>query len=149
MLPGSFTATPRGFTPRNDPANPAFTNSEHPSLNNRGAVAFDAFPISAGVNSPTAIYLEVSGGQSLIPVVKPGDPLFGSTVAAVNLGRTGAPVLRSRPSTAKSKRAANSGCGIGPTASPAPHPMGIISLQFAKRDAARLYHVREGVPECG
>jgi hypothetical protein len=81
-----ITGNAKGITPRNDPANPPFTNSEHPSLNNHGAVAFYAFPIS-GTTDPTGIFLEVSGGRSLIPVIKPGDALFGSTVQSVDLGR--------------------------------------------------------------
>jgi hypothetical protein len=77
----------RGITPRNDPSDPPFTDSEHPSLNNHGAVAFFALPAVSGTGSPTGIFLEVSGGQSLIPVIKPGDKLFGSTVNRVDLGR--------------------------------------------------------------
>lgn len=76
----------KGITPRTDPANPVFTNSEHPSINNHGAVAFYAFP-NTGTTDPTGIFLEVSGGHSLIPVIKPGDSLFGSTVKSVDLGR--------------------------------------------------------------
>jgi hypothetical protein len=87
FAPQIFTGTARGITPRNDPSNPPFANSEHPSLNNLGAVAFFAIPPSGPGSGPTGIYLEVSGGQSLIPVVKPGDKLFGSTVAQVDLGR--------------------------------------------------------------
>jgi len=68
------------------PSNPAFNNSEHPSINNHGAVAFFAIP-GPGTNDPTGIFLEVSGGQSLIPVIRPGDKLFGSTVNTVDLGR--------------------------------------------------------------
>jgi hypothetical protein len=85
--PQLFTATARGFTPRNNPSNPAFTNAEHPSLNNSGAVAFSAIPVFAGDGGPTGIFLEVSGGASLIPVVRPGDKLFGSIVDHVDLGR--------------------------------------------------------------
>ncbi len=85
--PEVFTANARGITPRNNPANPPFKNVEHPSLNNRNAVAFSAILSFAGDTSPTGIFLEVSGGQSLIPVVRPGDKLFGSTVDHVDLGR--------------------------------------------------------------
>jgi hypothetical protein len=85
--PEIFTATARGFTPRNNPANPSFKALEHPSLNNRNAIAFSAIPSFLGDTSPTGIFLEVSGGQSLIPVVRPGDKLFGSTVDHVDLGR--------------------------------------------------------------
>lgn len=85
--PQVFTGTSRGITPRNDPANPAFASVEHPSLNNRNAVAFSAIQTVAGGTSPTGIFLEVSGGASLIPVVRPGDKLFGSIVDHVDLGR--------------------------------------------------------------
>src|SRR5262249_40827542 len=68
--PEIFTATARGITPRNNPSNPPFTNSEHPSINNSGAVAFAAVPLFPGDTGPTGIFLEVSGGQSLIPVVR-------------------------------------------------------------------------------
>jgi hypothetical protein len=85
--PEIFTATKQGLTLRNDPSNPRFTNSEHPSINNSGAVAFSVISQFAGDINPTGIFLEVSGGQSLIPVVRPGDQLFGSTVDHVNLGR--------------------------------------------------------------
>jgi hypothetical protein len=82
----AFTANASGITPRNNPANPAFTNSEHPSINNHGAIAFYGFP-SFLPTEPTGIFMEVSGGQSLIPVILPGDKLFGSTVVSVDLGR--------------------------------------------------------------
>lgn len=72
--------------PRTDPDGPAFANAEHPSINNHGAVAFYAFP-NLDPNEPTGIFLEVSGGNTLIPVIRPGDALFGSTVSAVDLGR--------------------------------------------------------------
>ncbi len=81
-----FTGNARGITPRTDPAKPVFTNSEHPSINNQGAVAFYAFP-NTGTTDPTGIFLEVSGGHSPIPVIRPGDRLFGSTVSTVDLGR--------------------------------------------------------------
>jgi hypothetical protein len=78
----------RGITLRTDPkAAPFFTNSEHPSINNSGAVAFYAMPTNPGDGGVTGIFLEVSGGHSLIPIIKPGDSLFGSTVVGVDLGR--------------------------------------------------------------
>ena len=83
-----LTGNTRQLTPRNNPAQPAFTLAEHPSLNNRGAVAFYAFP-AGDPSEPTGIFLEASGGTSLIPVVRPGDRLFGSTVVSVGLGRFG------------------------------------------------------------
>ena len=82
-----FTGTARGIVPRNDPANPEFRGSEHPSINNHGAVAFSAIEPFPGAGGPTGIFLETSGGKSLIPVVRPGDKMFGSRVDHVNLGR--------------------------------------------------------------
>jgi len=87
FAPEIITGTTRGVTPRNDPTNPAFASTEHPSINNHGAVAFSAIQVVAGGTSPEGIFLEVSGGRSLIPVVRPGDKLFGSTVVHANLGR--------------------------------------------------------------
>ena len=42
--PEAFTARNGGFTPRNDPASAPFLNTDHPSLNNSGAIAFAAIP---------------------------------------------------------------------------------------------------------
>jgi hypothetical protein len=84
--PEAFTARNGGFTPRNDPSNVPFLNTDHPSLNNSGAIAFAAIEL-ASVTDPSGIFLEVSGGESLIPVIRPGDLLFGSTVTHVDLGR--------------------------------------------------------------
>jgi hypothetical protein len=81
-----ITGNTRGITLRNDPANPPFVNSDHPSINNHGAVAFFAIPFP-DPNAPTGIFLEATGGHSVIPVIRPGDTLFGSTVTSVDLGR--------------------------------------------------------------
>lgn len=74
------------ITPRNDPDGPALANAEHPSINNHGAVAFYAFP-TLEPNDPTGIFVQLSDGESLVPVIRPGDALFGSIVSAVDLGR--------------------------------------------------------------
>lgn len=84
--PEAFTARNGSFTPRNNPADAPFLNTDHPSLNNRGAIAFAAIPL-ASVTDPTGIFLGLPGGESLIPVIRPGDLLFGSTVTRVDLGR--------------------------------------------------------------
>ena len=84
--PEAFTVRNGGFTPRNDPVNAPFLNTDHPSLNNSGAIAFAAIPLISATD-PTGIFLGVSGGESLIPVIRPGDALFGSTVTRVDLGR--------------------------------------------------------------
>jgi len=82
-----FTGDARGITARTEPSGAnAFTNTEHPSINNHGAVAFFASP-NPVTNNPGGIFLEVSGGHSLVPVILPGDKLFGSTAVAVDLGR--------------------------------------------------------------
>ena len=84
--PEAFTARNGGFTPRNDPANARFLNTDHPSLNNSGAIAFAAIPLTS-FTDPTGIFLAISGGESLIPLIRPGDQLFGSSVTRVDLGR--------------------------------------------------------------
>jgi hypothetical protein len=84
--PEAFTARNGGFTPRNDPASAPFLNTDHPSLNNSGAIAFAAIMLTS-VTDPTGIFLEISGGESLIPLIRPGDQLFGSSVTHVDLGR--------------------------------------------------------------
>jgi hypothetical protein len=81
-----LTGNAGGITVRNDPTNPVFDISEHPSMNNHGAVAFAAFAFF-NPNAPAGIFMEASGGHKLIPVIRPGDTLFGSTVASVDLGR--------------------------------------------------------------
>ncbi len=84
-----ITGDSRRITVQNDPAMPAINNfTEHPSINNHGDVAFFvlAFPDAA---APAGIFLSGSGQKSLIPVIRPGDKLFGSTVSSVDLGRFG------------------------------------------------------------
>jgi hypothetical protein len=88
QVPEIITGSGRGITVRSDPSTtPPLTQFEHPSLNNSGAIAFSASLNPSGANGPSGIYLEVSGGHSLIPVIGPGDKLFGSTVTKVDLGR--------------------------------------------------------------
>lgn len=78
-----FTGNSRGLTLRTDPNSPFLTNSEHPSINNRGAVAFSADEATGA----QGIFVELTGGASPIAVLQTGDSLFGSTVTAVSLGR--------------------------------------------------------------
>jgi hypothetical protein len=78
----------RGFVARTDhDGNSRFANAEHPSINNHGAIAFFAFSGDPATDMPAGIYLEVSRGHSVLPVIRPGDTLFGSTVVDVRLGR--------------------------------------------------------------
>jgi len=78
-----FTGNGRGAIARTDPDSPFFTSSEHPSVNNRGAVAFFANELSGG----QGIFVELTGGASPMAVIEAGDALFGSTVTGLDLGR--------------------------------------------------------------
>ena len=73
----------KGVTARTDPAGGFFTDFEHPSINNRGAVAFSAFEATGA----QGIFVELTGRASPVAVLQTGDPLFGSTVTAVSVGR--------------------------------------------------------------
>jgi hypothetical protein len=78
-----FSGNARGITARTDPSSALFAEFEHPSMNNRGAVAFSAFE----TNGAQGIFVELTGGASPVAVLQTGDPLFGSTVTAVTVGR--------------------------------------------------------------
>ncbi|HKV92447.1 MAG TPA: hypothetical protein VJW20_07870 [Candidatus Angelobacter sp.] len=78
-----FSGNSKGITARNDPANNPFIDIEHPSLNNHKAIAFSALAASGA----QSIFVELTGKASLVPVLQTGDPLFGSTVTAVSVGR--------------------------------------------------------------
>ncbi len=73
----------KGITARTDPSSTLFADFEHPSINNRGAVAFSTFE----TNGAQGIFVELTGGASPIAVLQSGDPLFGSTVTVVSVGR--------------------------------------------------------------
>jgi hypothetical protein len=73
----------RGITARTEPANGLFIDVEHPSINNRGAVAFSVIE----ANGTQGIFVELTGGASPVAVLRTGDPLFGSRVTAVSVGR--------------------------------------------------------------
>jgi hypothetical protein len=72
-----------GIIARTDPTNTLSVVFEHPSINNRGAVAFSV----TEANGDQAIFVELTGGASPVAVLQTGDPLFGSTVAVVKVGR--------------------------------------------------------------
>jgi hypothetical protein len=78
-----ITGDKRGVTPRTDPASTLFFDSEHPSINDFGDVAFSV-TLSAGGG---AILAETTRGASPVVVLKTGDPLFGSTVSSLFVGR--------------------------------------------------------------
>ena len=72
-----------GITARTDPASGLFADFEHPSINNRGAIAFSTFESNGG----QGIFVELTGRASPVAVLQTGDPLFGSIVTAVSVGR--------------------------------------------------------------
>jgi hypothetical protein len=72
-----------GITARTDPTNTLLVEFEHPSINNHGAVAFSVLE----ANGDQGIFVELTGGTSPVAVLQTGDPLFGSTVTAVKVGR--------------------------------------------------------------
>jgi hypothetical protein len=78
-----FTGNGRGVTARTDVNNPFLTSSEHPSINNRGTIAFNATELGGG----QGIFAETTGGASPVSVIEAGDPLFGSTVTRLKVGR--------------------------------------------------------------
>ncbi len=78
-----FSGNGKGITARNDPSNNPFINIEHPSINNHRAIAFSALE----ANGAQDIFVELTGKDSLTPLLRTGDPLFGSTVTAVSVGR--------------------------------------------------------------
>lgn len=78
-----FSGNGSGTKARTDPATNFFAEFEHPSINKHSAVAFSAFE----TNGAQAIFAELSGGSSPAPVLQTGDPLFGSAVASLSVGR--------------------------------------------------------------
>ena len=78
-----FSGNAKGITARSDPASKLFIDVEHPSINNRGAVAFSTL----SADGSQSIFVELTGGDSLVPVLQTGDLLFGSPVTAVSVGR--------------------------------------------------------------
>ena len=78
-----FTGNTRRVTARTDPNSSFFTSSEHPSVNNRGVVAFFANELSGG----EGVFVELTGGASPVGVIGTGDALFGSIVTGLDLGR--------------------------------------------------------------
>ena len=78
-----FSGDGNGITARNDPASGLFIDLEHPSMNDHGDIAFSALNASGG----QIIFVELTGGTSLLPVLQTGDLLFGSPVTAVSVGR--------------------------------------------------------------
>jgi hypothetical protein len=78
-----FSGDGRSVTARNDPANHPFIDVEHPSMNNHRAIAFSALE----ANGDQDIFVELTGKAFLVPLLRTGDPLFGSTVVILKVGR--------------------------------------------------------------
>ena len=78
-----FSGNGKGITARNDPANHPFIDIEHPSMNNHRAIAFSALE----ANGDQDIFVELTGKDLLTPLIRTGDPLFGSTVVVLKVGR--------------------------------------------------------------
>ncbi|HXC94543.1 MAG TPA: choice-of-anchor tandem repeat NxxGxxAF-containing protein [Edaphobacter sp.] len=72
-----------GITPRTDFLNDIFHSFEHPSINDSDAVAFFAIK----TDGTSGVFVVLAEGASPVPVIQTGDPLFGSTVTEVDLGR--------------------------------------------------------------
>ncbi len=78
-----FTGTAAGITPRTDPNNSALTLIDNVSINNSGDVAFSA----TDAGGRAGIFIELTGHAQPLPVIETDDPLFGSSVIAVSVGR--------------------------------------------------------------
>jgi hypothetical protein len=78
-----FTGTAAGITPRTNPTSSFPASVDNVSINNSGDVAF--FATDAGGRA--GVFIELTGGSKPVPVIETGDPLFGSTVSAMSVGR--------------------------------------------------------------
>ena len=78
-----FTANASGISPRTNPNSSFFTSVDNVSINNSGDVAFFATEAVGG----EGIFVEFTGHSNAVPVIETGDPLFGSTVVALGVGR--------------------------------------------------------------
>jgi hypothetical protein len=76
-----FTANPRGITPRTNSS--SFSSVDDVSINNLDDVAFFA----TDAVGRKGIFVESIGSNNPVPVIETGDPLFGSTVVGVSIGR--------------------------------------------------------------
>jgi hypothetical protein len=76
-----FTANARGITPRTNSS--SFSLVDNVSINNLDDVAFFA----TETVGRDGIFVEPTGSSNPVPVIETGDPLFGSTVVALSIGR--------------------------------------------------------------
>jgi hypothetical protein len=76
-----FTANARGITPRTNSS--SFSSVDNVSINNSDDVAFFA----TETVGRDGIFVEPAQSSTPIPVIETGDPLFGSTVVALSIGR--------------------------------------------------------------
>jgi hypothetical protein len=77
-----LTATGRTLTARTDPDKQSFLFIDNVCINNSGDVAFTGETLFG-----EGIFVERTGAADPIPVLKTGDPLFGSTVVSLSNGR--------------------------------------------------------------
>ncbi|MFO1500016.1 MAG: hypothetical protein U1G07_16760 [Verrucomicrobiota bacterium] len=80
-----FSARHSGLQLRTDPTSSLLTFVDNVSVNNSGDVAFFANKSDGG----EAILVEATGGANPTVAIETGDALFGSTVAALSMGRYG------------------------------------------------------------
>ena len=78
-----LTGDRKGVTARTDITTNAFLEVEHPSINDEGAVAFFAIRNDGS----QVILLATPNSDKPVPVIQSGDPLFGSVVTSIDLGR--------------------------------------------------------------
>lgn len=80
-----ITVSADGVTQRTDPNGIHFFVIQPPSLNNLGAVAFSAQ--TAANNEGQSLFVELTGGAQVVPVLQVGDHLFGSIVTDAKMGQ--------------------------------------------------------------
>jgi hypothetical protein len=80
-----ITVSADGVTQRTDPNKIRFFVMQPPSLNNLGAVAFSAQ--TAADDERQSLFVELTGGNQVVPVLQIGDRLFGSIVTDVKIGQ--------------------------------------------------------------
>jgi hypothetical protein len=80
-----ITASADGVTQRTDPDKIRFFVIQPPSLNNFGAVAFSAQ--TTPDDEPQSLFVELTGGNQVVPVLQVGDHLFGSIVTDAKIGQ--------------------------------------------------------------
>jgi hypothetical protein len=78
-----FSGTALGITARTSPASTFLTSADNVCINNSGDVAFAASEAGGGMG----VFIELTGASNPVPVLEAGDPLFGSTLVGLSMGR--------------------------------------------------------------